>query len=224
MSEAYECVEVRALLPELATGAMTGRERAEVLRHVEDCPSCRAELAELARLTDALLALAPRVEPPAGFESTVVSALALDRRPLARRRVLSLAATFLVAAGLGAGLVWWQTGPDRALAEQARQTQAGSDGWYLPAARITTADGTVVGTLFRYQGEPSWLLVTIAGAPVDGPYDVQISYRDGSSYPIGTCQVADRAGTTVYRINRPLSSIAVVRMTGPAGVQLTART
>ena len=55
-------------LAELALGVLTGRERARVLVHVESCPRCAEELEQLSRTADAVVQVAPEVEPPLGFE------------------------------------------------------------------------------------------------------------------------------------------------------------
>ncbi len=232
----YGCAQATELLAELAVGAIAGEQRADVLRHVAGCPSCRAELAELARVADGLLQLAPPVEPPAGFESAALARIAVEaapspsvaakpRYPRIRRPGRALAAAFalVVAVALGAGAVWWRTAADRSLAARTRQTQELADGRYLKAARLTTVAGDSAGTVFMYEGNPSWLLVTISAAPVDGSYRVVLINQDGRRYPIGACEVASGSGTTAYRL-ATVASIDTIEMTAPSGVLLTART
>src|SRR5690242_12404352 len=117
MDETPDCARVGPLLAELATGAATGYERAEVLRHVAGCPACRGELADLSRVADDVLLLAPLREPPAGFESAVMrrlpglvrprAARSLATRPRAVRLVAAVAA-LIVAAGAGAAVESWR--------------------------------------------------------------------------------------------------------------------
>src|SRR5215467_1195390 len=76
MDETPDCEAVRPLLEELATGAVTGHDRAFALMHVAHCDRCRRELTELTRVADDLLLLAPRREPPAGFDAAVARRLA----------------------------------------------------------------------------------------------------------------------------------------------------
>jgi hypothetical protein len=71
MVETPDCEWVGPLLAELATAAATGHDRAQALRHVAGCPTCRHDLAELARVADDLLLLVPEREPPPGFETAV---------------------------------------------------------------------------------------------------------------------------------------------------------
>jgi hypothetical protein len=230
MSEPHGCPEVRELLPELATGALAGDERASALAHVADCAACRRELAALSRAADAVLLLAPSVEPPPGFEGGVLARLNAEAGPppgrgrrrsllpgaLRRRSRPAIAVAFAVAvavaAGAGAQAVRWQSAADRELARQYRQTLDVADGRYLKAVRMTTMDGQPAGTAFLYQGNPSWLLVTVNAAPADGAYDALVVDRDGATHPAGTCVVASRSGTAGYRLDVPVSAVTRIQL------------
>lgn len=73
------CDEVRAAAAELALGVLDGEERARVLAHARGCAACRAHLDELAVVAREILTAAPVHEPPPGFESRVLEALAPAR-------------------------------------------------------------------------------------------------------------------------------------------------
>lgn len=75
------CPQCRDLVPELALGALTGRERANMIAHVGACPPCREYLAALACLYNDLLLLVPPVEPPAGYTTRVLAAVGLRPEP-----------------------------------------------------------------------------------------------------------------------------------------------
>lgn len=232
----HDCDAVAEPLALLATGALAGDERAAVLRHTGTCARCRAELAELARVADGVLLLAPEIEPPAGFESAVIARVAdrgtaprwavIWRNRLAGRWVRSAAAAAVLAIAMasGAGVVWWSTEADRRLATQTRDTLEIAGGRYLKAARLVTSAGAVVGTAFMYEGDPSWLLLSISGAPADGPYDVTLVTDDRTRYMAGVCQVANGAGTTAYRLHIPVASVEAIELVGPSGVTLSAQT
>lgn len=239
-----QCLEVRPLLPELAAGAIAGDERARGLGHVASCPDCRRELSEFTKPADALLLLAPQVDPPPGFESSVLAPLrapaapapaarvpasAPSPAPRSRRRlmpVLAFALAVVLSLGTGMTVGQWQTADDRKLAEQYRATLAIADGRYLKAAHITTADAQAAGTAFFYQGNPSWLLVTISAAPTDGLFDILAIDRHGAAHHVGACQITHRTATAGYRIPLPVAEIAQVQLhsTNPAGTVLTATT
>jgi hypothetical protein len=234
MSEQQECHEVRPSLAELATGAVSGDDRARALAHVTGCAACRQELAELARAADAVLLLAPPVDPPPGFESGVLARLRADagaasargrsgrpwvaaiRRRLPRAPWLRPAVAFgvavVLAAGGGVQAAQWRSADDRRLAEHYRETLAVADGRYLKALRMTTVDGQSAGTVFLYQGNPSWLLVTISSAPADGAYEVLAVDRNGAVHPSGTCQVYDRRGTAGYHLDIPVAAVTRVQL------------
>src|SRR4051812_47051770 len=97
------CADTRGILPELALGIADGEERALALEHLAGCTDCRRELEELSAIADDLIALAPRREPPVGFEGRVLEALRtrqVPKRPARRRRLrrLSFAAAVIAAA------------------------------------------------------------------------------------------------------------------------------
>jgi anti-sigma factor RsiW len=96
------CELIQDDLAELSLGTLFGRRRSEVLDHVESCSHCTAALERLSTVADALLLLAPEIEPPLGFESRLAEKLqapATRRRPrrLLRVSVLSAAAMIVVA-------------------------------------------------------------------------------------------------------------------------------
>ncbi|SCL29566.1 hypothetical protein GA0070624_3907 [Micromonospora rhizosphaerae] len=221
MSELPQCRDVHDLLPELATGAAAGDDRAWALAHVSRCHDCRRELSQLTATADAVLLLAPPVDPPPRFESRVLARLHAApappprRRLLARRRVvaaLAFAVCLLLAAAGGALFIQSRTAEDRRLADQYRRTLAVANGRYLKATALTTADARPAGTVFLYQGNPSWLLVTVTAAPADGAYAVLAVDRAGATHAIGTCQVVNRTGTFGYRLRLAVAEVSQIRL------------
>jgi hypothetical protein len=75
--------------------------------------------------------------------------------------------------------VWWQTADDRELASSYRQTLSVAHGHDLSAAPLLLAGGAETGTVFAYQGSPSWIYVTFRSTPPQGRYDVRLLTRDG---------------------------------------------
>jgi Putative zinc-finger len=180
VAEGLECAEARELFPELAAGVAAGDERARALGHLSGCPACRRELAETVEVVDELLWLVPEHEPPAGFESSVLARLTPAAPPRRRRRPpLLWAASIVAVAVLAAGAVWWQTAEDRDLAGDYRHTLAVAHGHGLSAAPLLLEGGAETGTVFAYQGSPSWVYVTFRSAPPQGAYDVRLLTRDG---------------------------------------------
>jgi Putative zinc-finger len=234
MDELDACAATRDLLPQLATGAVCGDDRARVLRHISRCPACRVELTELSRTADELLLLAPEREPPAGFETTVLAkvteAAAPARLSGVRARIARIAlwaAVLLVAlpmvGTLGAGAALWRTAPDRDLGERYRRTLAIANGQYLRAARITAEAGGDVGQLFAYQGHPSWIFVTVTSAPRPGTYRVRLVTKDGRELGLGECVVTSGTCAAGGAIDVRVSNIRLVDLTMPEGPRLTAQ-
>lgn len=216
-------------LAELATGAVVGAERALALQHVVSCGTCLHELSQLSRASDELLSLAPDTEPPAGFESAVIATMTGGERtrpakPGTRKRFLLGLAAAVLAAAVGAAAVWQSTADDRRATHDQEQTLSVGRGTQLSAFPITTASGSPAGTMFLYAGDPSWLVVSVAGAPADGAYAMTVHNRDGRSYRAGACQVDQGIGMDSYRLRHPAADVASVELTGPGGVRLSVRT
>jgi hypothetical protein len=246
MDETFDCARVRPLLAELATGAATGIDRDRALRHVETCVACQHELAELALAADQLLLMVPDREPPAGFETAVMSRIAglaelrqasdatenpsrpphRSARPRGRTasrrptRIAAGATALLLAAGIGAGVTYASGNADRRLADRYRQTAAGAG--YTDAAPVTSADGTVVGHLYVYQGAPAWAIVALTAAPASGSWNMSIVTRDGLRYPMGVCTVTGQRGVTGYALPMPVDQIAAVDL-DQGDIRLTVR-
>jgi hypothetical protein len=181
-----DCGAVRELLPELAADVAPGDDRARALRHLGGCLECRGELARLTEVVDSLLLLAPEREPPAGFTGAVLARLT-PGVPTRRRRLvprLLQAAAVVAAAALAAGAVWWGTADDRELAESYRDTLAVAHGRELAAAPLRNANGDETGTVFAYDGDPSWVYVTFRAKPAPGEYGVRLLAKDGRALPL----------------------------------------
>jgi Putative zinc-finger len=181
VAEGLECAEARELFPELAAGVAAGDERARALGHLSGCAACRRELAATAEVVDELLLLVPEHQPPAGFESSVLARLTPAASPRHGRLWSGLlwAASIVGVAILAAGAVWWQTADDRELAGDYRHTLTIAHGHGLSAAPLLLAGGAETGTVFAYDGSPSWIYITFRSAPPQGRYDVRLQTRDG---------------------------------------------
>ena len=219
------CAETRGVLPELALGIADGEQRALALEHVAGCAHCRRELEELASVTDELVALAPRREPPAGFEDRVLKRLKVRRAPKrpARRRLryLSFAAAVLAAAAVTAVVLNRSYSADRQLASQYRAALQGANGKYFQSARLRTADGKQAGIVFGYQGSPSWLFYVLSGQYADGWYREQIVSRSGRVIDLPRFKLVDASWGIATPI--PLRDVARVRLIrDPGGPTLEA--
>jgi hypothetical protein len=224
MSDSSRCSEVRDLIPELAAGVASGEERAEALAHLARCPACRRELDETTAVMDDLLLLGPSREPSQGFETSVLERMKPPRSRRSRRgRLLQLLAVVAAAAVIGSGVALWITAPQREIAATYERTLAVANGQYFTARDVTTESKGAVGYLFAYEGSPSWVLVTIAGAPDSGEYEMQVVTRDGETQTIDECVLSSGRGSCGGAIEVPLSDVLLVRLTKPGKPTLTAR-
>lgn len=186
MSGDAPCDDIRALLPELALGIADGEDRSRALEHAATCADCRRELESLSAVADELLELAPAAEPPAGFEARVLGALHPDR-PHARRtfrRPFAFAAVALATAAITAGITVRAFEGDRSLADHYRSVLAEAHGSYFSAARLRDVAGAEGGTVFLYQGAPSWLVITVSQPYVRSVDRAEIETRDGRRLPL----------------------------------------
>jgi hypothetical protein len=213
------CEEVRDLAPELALGIADGEQRAEALRHLSTCATCRRAVEEFSRVSDELLLVAPVQEPPAGFESRVVDAMGLEQRPArprARRWTLRWLAPrlgpVLATAAVTAAALVAVYHDDHQTAERYRETLARANGRYFQAAPLTDAAGGEGGVAFGYEGSPSWLLLTLDS----GHRNVrraELVTKDGRTITLGSLEL-DSKGTWGGAIQVKLYNVRSIRVLG----------
>src|SRR6185436_4373450 len=94
---ALGCPEVREVAPDFAFGILDGEARADVLLHLDQCPTCQRYVSELSETADALVLLAPEAEPPPGFERRTLDRIVESSRRR-RWRMTKVAAVTAAAA------------------------------------------------------------------------------------------------------------------------------
>lgn len=201
MTASERCAALRDALTEVALGVADGTTRGAVMAHLATCDSCREELSSLAAAADEVLLLAPEQEPSADFEGRVLARLSPDqpdsgpvhpvivRRHRTRRAVIATAAG-VGLLGVGGAGVWLATAPDRELATSYRSTLDTANGRYLAAADLSTGTGSggsaqSVGTVFLYEGNPSWAYVVVRDAGAAPSYDVVVTVDAGADAGTG---------------------------------------
>jgi anti-sigma factor RsiW len=171
-----------------ALGALDPAERAEVERHLHECPSCAAEAAEFAALSP-LLALVPAddldadpIEPSPGLFGRVAAAAAAERRTAHRRATrgrLLIAAVVAAVLAIGGSTVWWVSSSS----ETAHTAVAG-------AVHLTvTADPSSDGT---------GLDVAVAGVAPGEECRLVVIDQDGVRHQAGSW-TASYAGRATFR-------------------------
>ncbi len=189
------CTRVRERAPDLALGALTGPERAEVVAHLDRCPACQTVVGEYASVADALLELVPEVEPAAELSVPVLAAIQqphLRRRRPRRRRVAALVAAaalaITAATGLTVALVRGGGSESGTTATQA-----------LRSAPMVGAGDVTVGRVVSTGERPPKLAVSVDYLVADGRYQLAALDRRGDSVPVGTLEVSGGRGTWTGR-------------------------
>jgi hypothetical protein len=194
------CQGVQDELAELALGTLSGLERSVALTHVEGCPNCRAEVNRLSAVADAILTLAPEVEPQAGFETRLFERMGVSRRRrwrLPRRQVQRVAlagGALLGALGLGLGLALTSGGGVPAIDTAA-------------IAANLTADHTSRGEVYVAPGQPGWLFMSVDHAQVTGLVTCRLTTVRGDTISVGTFWLASGSGTWAYELPVPADQV-----------------
>lgn len=208
------CMHTRENLPELALGIADGEQRALALQHAAGCSDCRHELEQLSSLVDDLIALAPRREPPPGFENRVLKRLGVRHgmRRHARRYLqrLSLGAAVVAASAATALAMSLVYRSDQRLASQYRTALQGAHGQYFQSAPLKTPAGQTAGIAFAYQGAPSWLFYVLESHNGSQRYDEQILTRSGRTLTLRPFKLIDSSWGIATPI--PVRDIARVRL------------
>ncbi|MDR0343095.1 MAG: hypothetical protein LBI49_08210, partial [Nocardiopsaceae bacterium] len=196
------------------------------------CPDCRKLVSELSSVVDDLLLLAPAQEPPPGFAARTLARMsppAARPRPAARRGGrqrwtghrwlprLAVAASIVAALAVGAGAVYQGTASDRRLADSYRSVLNQGHGSFFAAAALRGQAGTL-GTVYGYQGNPSWLFATVH-MPGSGAqrYHVQLITRDGQRLAAGSAVLGGHRSTWGAQIPMDLAKLAQLRFIAPDG-------
>jgi Putative zinc-finger len=210
------CEELNNLAPEVALGTIDGEERAEALRHLATCGECRRLVDQLTTVADELLMLAPVEEPPAGFESRVIDSLGLQgpepRRRLGRRLLMWLGPPVAAAAVTAAVLVGVYH-DDHVTADRYRTTLEQANGKSFQAESLRDATGADAGVAFGYQGNPSWILVTVDPAHRDQVASAELVTRDERTIRLPRFKL-EPDGSWGGRIPVNLYDVSAIRLLG----------
>jgi hypothetical protein len=217
--ESPACQACSELLPELALGILTGRERAEALVHLESCPRCAAELEQLSAVADSLLEVVPGVDPPLGFEVRALERMKPElRAPIRWRpswRVLAASVTFAVAIAV-AGVVIGANVSSKAPVSYS------ATGDSSVVAHLTAAHGR--GEVILYGGHPGWFVMIVDG--MNGRSDVRcvLTMKDGSKVDLGNFWLNNGTGTWSTKLPVALDSISQASVQTPGGQTIATAT
>ncbi|HEX4246273.1 MAG TPA: zf-HC2 domain-containing protein [Pseudonocardia sp.] len=196
------------LAPELALNALTGRERAQVLAHLDECPRCREMVCALTSTADELLTLVPEADPPTGFEQRVLAAIMPVAEPVPRRGrwPMATAASLLSLALIGAG---WLAGS----AVSGSTAQSAAPGARSVLYAPLTNHSQEVGQAYLEPDQPSWVYLSLsANVRTDVNLRCTLTDPDGSSATLGTFALdhGHRAWTIPVSLQRDTKVVATV--------------
>jgi hypothetical protein len=228
------CDELADVAAELALGVLTGRERAEALAHLAQCPACRENVRQLAVTGEELLELLPVSEPPPGFETRVMDRLGFTTpspvpvsdeagtaerrshrvRQLSRsRRLLTVAAAVVAIAVAGVG--GW------GLRSATTTSPAKSP---LSTAALLSATHQRAGTIYIYNGSPHWLYMYVDMSSRTGTVICQVISRDWQITTVGSFQLDNGYGAWGSPEPDTTAPPAAVRLVTPGGTVIATAT
>ena len=207
-----DCTEVREVTPEFALGVLDGEARAEVVEHLDRCPTCRTAVGELSETADAMVLLAPEAEPPPGFQQRVMEQITGTERRRRWRTVKLVAAVAAAAAILSvvAVRVVDQSRSDPTVAAPAVTTvpMTGGGGTRVGQVEVSSSASTSAST--------STLSLVVDYALPDGEYRVVLDPQTGSRRVLGNITVVggrgEWSGTTA--LGGEPAQLALVDTTG----------
>lgn len=230
MTAERHCEEFLRLLPELALGIGSDRDRKGVLAHVDQCPDCRRAWEEVSAVAADLLLLAPTQDPPPEFATRVVQRIAAEQAPGRqegslhrwRRRLVTApvaaAAASVLAMGLVGSYVYSTTGDEREIAARYRETLRIADGTYFGALALRGPSGEQSGHVFGYQGRPSWVFVV---APLQGRRPAQLTVvidtRTAGTLRLGELRPTGDVGTLGVTLPVPFPDVTGLRVVNEGG-------
>lgn len=227
------CDRFDAIADELALGIATGEQRAEALAHVSGCQPCRERLEGLAGAVDELLLLAPLQEPPVGFESRLQRHMDAERAPReappgrarsGRGWRVALPAAIAGLAILLLGASWIGSRDDRRLAGDYREALAEVNGNYFTTFALFGSDGQRAGSGFAYEGDPSWVFVTLEAPPAavpPGRYELQVSVGGEGTRELATpLVVTDGHGSAGATFEGDLDTVGSLRLLRPGAAPI----
>lgn len=195
-------------LAALAIGSLTGRERVELLGHLEGCSQCQAILEGLVAAADALPLALHSAEPPPGFSRRVVEAMGRSRRVGARRTRVLIAALVLAIAGLGTGLGLGISG----------SPPASGDSGVVSVALRPVGASTVMAYVSTVS--PSWIVMAVSGLRGADWVQCAVTLGDGRTATVGSFYLSGGSGSWSARLPAPLSSLRRLLLLGPSGATL----
>jgi hypothetical protein len=214
--------EFSDLVVEFALGQLTGRERAAMLAHLEDCMNCRLELQDLTGVVDELLLLTPAMHPPAGFEDRVSGRLSVHHRRQRRFRALAVGVAVVTLAAVGFG-VWRAAAPAGSTHPGTGSAPTVSSSGVARAV-VLLVNGADRGDVVILSGRPDWMFVSVRGTGWTRVVSCVINLTRGGTITAGTFVVRSGSASWGTAMPIPLEQVHSVILTDAYGSVLAEAT
>ncbi len=201
-------------LAELALGVLTGRDRVQVLSHVESCPRCAEELEQLSRVADTVVQAAPEVEPPMGFEVRLFERMGVADLRTRRRRlrpslwVPAVAAAAAAAVALGLGL---------SLSSPPAPTSTAPSHHTPVVSADLVENGETVGHVVAFGGARPWMSMMLADSTARGTVNCVVVTDDGVTHHVGTFVARQGYGAWIAPLHVNPEDVRAAEVVSPSG-------
>ncbi|MGH2955752.1 MAG: hypothetical protein ACRDL6_02005, partial [Solirubrobacterales bacterium] len=112
---------------------------------------------------------------------------------------------------------------DLELASRYRETLAVANGKYLSAAPLEAPGAARAGTVFGYQGEPSWLFLTVESPYSGAVRGAEVMTEGGARVALPSFRLEPATGSWGQALPVELWSVSAVRLRLADGGALLAR-
>jgi len=226
MGDERGCEAYENELAELALGVLTGRERSQVLSHVESCPRCAEDLEILSRTADTVLQAAPDMEPPLGFEVRLFERMGVTDAPPRRRRRLrpsrwvpAVVGVAAAALALGVGLSVTSS-PSTSPPQQSAPSH--DQGQVVTAALVSK--GQTVGHVMTFGGDKPWLSMMLDDSSAHGTVRCDVVTEDGKVHTVGTFETREGYGAWMAPLHVNPATVRTAEVESPSGTVIATAT
>jgi hypothetical protein len=175
------------------------------------------QLAAAARQPDGLpSSIATRPDREASRALTPAFLPSRRARRVPRRYAMvgkAAAALLLVGATVGTTTIL-EAGSSAPLA----QTAAGNTG--VRSGELLSASGRLVGRMYAYKGQSSWLFMNVHADNLTGVYTCEVQLANGTTLRIGTLTLRDGSGVYAHIVNIDIAQLRAGKLVAPNGATL----
>jgi hypothetical protein len=87
----------------------------------------------------------------------------------------------------------------------------------LRFASLYGPGGSPVGEVYVHQGQPSWIFMSVHGAPTSGTVTCELRLANGATVPVGPAHVQDGAAQLARSVNVDVSQLKGAMLVAPGG-------